>query len=148
LVQKYNGGEKTMKTKPTTRPGECPNLFTNGIINYTTLHLKGEYNDQPQRIVAAFYRDGVRKMEGGLEVDFCCQFAFCSPQEGTPNKNRGQYIAARRLIDNGPRGRVTFSLPESFTGHMVRDALKRCAIEVAKRKHIRWLNGYTEDDLA
>ena len=126
--------------------GENPNYKVDGLINFTTIHLRSA-KDKPQRIIAAFHREEVKEMEGGLETKFHCQFAFCSPQERTHDKLRGQEIAYRRLIADGPRGYVSFVLPEGFTHQDLRERLKGCALRVAKRKNIRWLEGVTEDGL-
>ena len=82
-----------------------------------------------------------------VEIEFLCQFAFCSPKEKNSHKARGRYIAMKRLFDLGNRGGVSFTLPEGFTGKMLRDALKSMAVWVAKKKNIHWMKGYDESSL-
>lgn len=125
---------------------EQPNYTTNGLINFMTFHFAGHYGS-PQRIIAAFYREVVKEMEGGLETVFNCQFAYCSPREKSSNKFRGQEVAYRRLIDNGPRGFVSFALPGGFTHNDLRNSLKEKACSVAQRKKITWLRGLVPDAL-
>lgn len=121
-------------------------IRTANYLNYTTLHLNGLYGN-PQRIVAAFYKDGEKEMEGGTESEFLCQFAFCSPKEKSSHKARGRYVATKRLLSDGSRGAVRFTMPEGFTGKMLRDALKERAVKVAKKKNIHWMREYNAADL-
>ena len=120
-----------------------------GELFFTTFHRLGmsEDRNRPERIVAAYYKDEEKEMEGGTETEFVCQFSFCSPKEKTSWKALGQDIALKRLLSTGPRGGVTFSMPEGFTSKMLRQRLKELAVEVARKKKITWMRDITEDKL-
>lgn len=121
-----------------------PDYKTIGNINFITFHLAGRYQ-KPERIIAAFRR---KWSAPGLEnILYDCQFSFCSPKERFSDKPRGQKIAMLRLLDDGPRGRVTFALPTDFTWSMLEWNLKHFAIKVAKKKRIKWLMGCDADGL-
>lgn len=130
---------------PITVVGEDVGPRANGFLNHTTFHIRNHFGNA--RIVAAFYNDG--KLADG-NVQFFVQFAYCSPKERTTDKYRGQMIATYRLMNTGERGGIPFSLPENFTGKMLRDAIKCVLLAEIQRKNIQWLKKLevkTTDDL-
>lgn len=126
-----------------------PDYKTIGNINFTTFHLIGQPSlgkyQRPERVIAAFRRKW--SALGSENILYDCQFSFCSPKERFSDKPRGQKIAMLRLLDDGPRGRITFALPANFVWAMLKWKLKHLAIRTATKKKVKWLMGCDADGL-